>query len=108
MVGTPGVVLPSLVAALLIVTVATVISAEVDPNVVLPGDSVPPDTIRIIALGTGTPTVAADQVATSYLVQLGSTRNVLFDAGTGSIINLYATGVDLSTIDTVRAAPAQF
>ena len=76
-------------------------SAVVDPNYVLQGQSVPAGTIRIIALGTGTPTVARDQVATSYLLQLGGTRNVLFDVGTGSIANLYDTGVDLSTIDTV-------
>ncbi|KAK9797411.1 hypothetical protein WJX73_007627 [Symbiochloris irregularis] len=41
-------------------------------------------------------------MATSYLLQLGnSQRNVLFNAGTGSASNLYASRVDLSTIDTV-------
>ena len=84
-------------------------SAQKDPNFIFQGETVPDDTIRIIALGTGTPSIARSQVATSYLIQLGSTRNVLFDAGTGSIANLYATGVDLNTIDTVwhqLAAPS--
>ena len=81
-------------------------AARVSPNLVLPGQQPPPDTIRLIALGTGTPTVAASQVASSYLLQLGGTRNILFDAGTGSITNLYDAGVDLSTIDTVRPLDA--
>ena len=72
-----------------------------DPNFVLPGETVPAGTLRIIALGTGTPTVTRRQVATSYLLQLGGRRNILFDAGTGSYINLLATAVDLASIDTV-------
>lgn len=52
----------------------------------------------------GTPGVVHSQVSSSYLLQLGGTRNILLDAGTGSVMNLYATGVDLSTIDTVCCA----
>ena len=66
-----------------------------------PGETVPSDTMRIIALGTGTPTTYRNQAATSYLLQLGSEANLLFDIGSGSITNLYATQVDLSTVDKV-------
>lgn len=53
--------------------------------------------------GTGTPNTLPKQVATSYLIQLGSQRNILFDVGTGSITNLYATAVNMSTINLVSA-----
>ena len=67
---------------------------------VYPREAVPNDTLRIIALGTGVPSIFKSQAATSY--QLGSTeRNIVFDVGTGSIANLYATRVNLSTIDKV-------
>ena len=69
---------------------------------VYPREAVPNDTLRIIALGTGVPSIFKSQAATSYLLQLGSNeRNILFDVGTGSIANLYATRVSLSTIDKV-------
>lgn len=42
------------------------------------------------------------QVSTSYLIQTGDGQNFLFDAGTGSIVNLYATQVSLATINKVR------
>ena len=62
----------------------------------------PQDTLRVIALGTGSPSVYWTQVATSYLLQLGSNRhNFLFDIGTGSILNLYATHVDPASVDKV-------
>lgn len=82
--------------------------AELDLGFVLQGEPVPPNTLRIVALGTGTPFVRRSQVATSYLLQLGGTRNILFDIGTGSIVNLYAAGVDLSTVDTVKAVQTAF
>lgn len=76
-------------------------AAAQDPAWVLPGESVPSDTIRLVALGTGTPSVYKEQVATSYLIQTGDGQNFLFDAGTGSIVNLYATQVNLATINKV-------
>ena len=76
---------------------------------VFPGTPVPNDTLRVVALGSGPPSVSRSQFATSYLLQLGSNqKNLLFDCGTGSIINLYATQVDLATIDKVRSAPGFF
>ena len=41
-------------------------AAAQDPAWVLPGDSVPSDTIRLIALGTGTPSVYKEQVVPSF------------------------------------------
>ena len=74
---------------------------------VYPREAVPNDTLRIIALGTGVPSIFKSQAATSYLLQLGSNeRNILFDVGTGSIANLYATRVNLSTIDKVSHVPS--
>ena len=67
---------------------------------VYPREAVPNDTLRIIALGTGVPSIFKSQAAAK--LQLGSNeRNILFDVGTGSIANLYATRVNLSTIDKV-------
>lgn len=63
-----------------------------------PSEAVPADGIRITALGTGTPDVRKGAVATSYLIQLGSGENFLFDLGTGSYLNLLATGVPQDTL----------
>ena len=69
---------------------------------VFPSEAVPNDTLRIIALGTGVPNISKSQAATSYLLQLGcNERNILFDVGTGSVANLHATRVNLSTVDKV-------
>ena len=71
-------------AACIFVALSGVASqAQLDPNYVFQSEPVPPDTLRIIALGTGDPLVVRNQVATSYLLQLGGKRNILFDAGTG-------------------------
>ncbi|DBA82164.1 TPA: hypothetical protein ACH3X1_007151 [Trebouxia sp. C0004] len=76
-------------------------AASQDPAWVLPGDSVPSNSIRLVALGTGTPSVYKEQVSTSYLLQTGDGQNFIFDVGTGSIVNLYATNVNLATINKV-------
>ncbi|KAK9813508.1 hypothetical protein WJX73_003209 [Symbiochloris irregularis] len=64
-------------------------------------EPVPKDSIRIVALGTGTPDVRKAAVATSYLIQLGNGENFLFDLGTGSYINLVATGVPQDSLTKV-------
>jgi len=38
-------------------------AASQDPAWVLPGDSVPSDSIRLVALGTGTPSVYKEQAS---------------------------------------------
>ena len=40
-------------------------------------------------------------MSTSYLIQTGDGQNFLFDVGTGSIVNLYATNVALANITKV-------
>lgn len=52
-------------------------------------------------MGTGTPNVYKTQVSSSYLLQLGDGQIFLFDAGTDSIQNLYASGVDLAKVTKV-------
>lgn len=91
----------SVLACLVVALHEVSLQAEMDRNFVLPGQEVHSNTMRIIALGTGTPSISRDQAATCYLIQLGKQRNILFDVGTGSIANLYATKVDLATMDTV-------
>lgn len=48
--------------------VHTARAAAQDPAWVLPGDSVPSDTVRLIALGTGTPSVYKEQVVARHAV----------------------------------------
>ena len=76
----------------------------VDPNLVFQGESIPPDTIRITALGTGTPSVARKQAASSYLLQLGDGHTLLFDFGTGAMANLLSIlpRQQLGTLDKVQ------
>ena len=57
---------------------------------------------RLTALGTGTPNVNKGQVSSSYLFELGDGQVFLFDVGTDSIQNLYATGIDQSLVTKVR------
>lgn len=61
-------------ASMLVLTTATAAlwflhtacAAAQDPAWVLPGESVPSDTIRLIALGTGTPSVYKEQVVAGF------------------------------------------
>lgn len=52
-------------AALLLIAVN---AAYQDPSWVLPGESVPSDSIRLTALGTGTPSVYKEQVKRQHWV----------------------------------------
>ncbi|KAK9865908.1 hypothetical protein WJX84_000433 [Apatococcus fuscideae] len=96
----PSSMLPKLQAG--VILLGLVVHTAADPSYVYPGEGVPSDTARLIALGTGTPNVNKRQVSTSYLVQLGSNQtNYLLDAGGGSLVNLYTTQTNLSTVDKV-------
>ena len=57
--------------------------------------------MRITALGTGMPTVAYDQAAASFLVELGNGDKFLFDFGNGAMNSLAALQVDYSETDKV-------
>lgn len=60
-----------------------------------------PDEMRVIALGTGMPAISRSQAAASFLVQLGSGENFIFDMGTGSISNLVQLQLQWNTLDKV-------
>ena len=67
---------------------------------VLPGDAVPKHTIRVTTLGSGTPDVRKNQVASGFLVELGHEKLIL-DLGSGAYLNLLATGVPHSELTKV-------
>ena len=49
----------------------------------------------------GTPGVSKSALATGFLIQLGNGDNFIFDLGTGSYVNLFATGVHQDTLTKV-------
>ncbi|EIE20382.1 Metallo-hydrolase/oxidoreductase [Coccomyxa subellipsoidea C-169] len=58
-------------------------------------------TIRVTVLGSGTPDVRRHQVASSFLIEVGNGEKFIFDMGTGSYINLIATGVPAAKLNKV-------
>jgi ribonuclease Z len=60
--------------------------------------------MRITALGTGMPNQTKMAVSISYLVELGNGEKFLFDAGSGSLGNLFSLRPDFSKIDKVFAS----
>tara|TARA_R110000850_G_scaffold14189_13_gene45498 strand:+ start:779 stop:1999 length:1221 start_codon:yes stop_codon:yes gene_type:complete len=70
------------------------------PNTEILGES----EMRIIALGTGMPNQTKAAVSISYLVELGNGDKFLFDAGSGSLGNLFSLRPDFSKIDKVFAS----
>ena len=60
--------------------------------------------MRITALGTGMPNQTKMAVSISYLVELGNGDKFLFDAGSGSLGNLFSLRPDFSKIDKVFAS----
>ncbi|KAK9830374.1 hypothetical protein WJX72_011374 [[Myrmecia] bisecta] len=83
---------------------AIVLAANVEAHKwAIPGieGEVPSDGIRITSLGTGTPALVKDQLATAYLVELGNRDKFLFDIGSGVLVNLYATGTSAARLNKV-------
>ena len=60
-----------------------------------------PDEMRVVALGTGTPNFRRSQASASWLVELGNGEKFLFDVGTGSLANLAALEIPYSYLDKV-------
>lgn len=58
---------------------------------------------RITTLGSGTPDVRRQQVASSFLIELGNGDKFIWDMGTGSYVNLIATGVPAANLTKVLA-----
>lgn len=59
------------------------------------------DAMRVIALGTGMPSITRRQAAASFLVQLGNGENFIFDIGTGSLTNLTQLNIPWNSVDKV-------
>ncbi len=70
------------------------------PNTELLG----PEEMRIIALGTGMPNMTRAAASICFLVELGNGDKFLFDAGAGSLANLFSLRPDFSKIDKVFAS----
>jgi len=71
-------------------------------GVYLPGsEPLGPKEMRVIALGTGMPSITRAQAAASFLVQLGNGENFIFDIGTSALTNLASLGISWKTVDKV-------
>ncbi len=57
--------------------------------------------IRLIACGTGMPAARRNQAATCFLAELGNGDKVLFDLGTGSMVNVAALMIPYDFLDKV-------
>ncbi len=65
-------------------------------------ETLAPDEMRIIALGTGLPTpLTRAQKSASFMVELGNGDIFLFDCGTGSVENLFALQPRFAKVDKV-------
>ncbi len=59
------------------------------------------DEMRVVALGTGMPTIRPKQAAAAFLVELGNGDKFLFDIGYGSVERLSALKIPMDYIDKV-------
>ncbi|KIY95387.1 ribonuclease Z [Monoraphidium neglectum] len=94
---------PRSAALLLLVALLARAAATGSPWVYSDGAPVQSNTIRITTLGSGSPDVRKEQLASGFLVEVGNGEQdkFIFDLGTGAFINLWATGVPLSTLTKV-------
>ena len=71
-------------------------------DVYYPGtESLGSNEMRVVALGTGQPTVRPKQAAASWLVELGNGDKFLFDVGYGSMQRLSAMKIPMDYLDKV-------
>ena len=71
-------------------------------DVYYPGtEALGPDEMRVVALGTGMPTVRPKQAAACFLVELGNGDKFLFDIGYGSVERLAAMKIPMDYLDKV-------
>ena len=81
---------------------ASPIKALTDRDVYYPGtEDLAPDEMRVVALGTGQPTVRPKQAAACFLVELGNGDKFLFDLGYGSLGRLSAMKIPMDYLDKV-------
>ena len=65
-------------------------------EVYYPGtETLGPDEMRIVTLGSGMPMPRTKQAAAGFLIELGNGDKFIFDVGTGSFTTLYALGLPL-------------
>ncbi len=73
-----------------------------DRDVYYPGtEDLASDEMRVVALGTGMPTVRPKQAAACFLVELGNGDKFLFDIGYGSMERLAAMKIPMDYLDKV-------
>ena len=73
-----------------------------DRDVYYPGtEELAPDEMRVVALGTGMPSVRPKQAAACFLVELGNGDKFLFDLGSGCHERLAAQKIPYDYIDKV-------
>ena len=91
-------------------TVVSMASAAVTPptgvvedrDVYYPGsEAIGPDEMRVVALGTGMPSVRPKQAAACWLVELGNGDKFLFDIGSGCHERLSAQKIPYDYLDKV-------
>ena len=71
-------------------------------DVYYPGsETLRPDEMRIVALGTGMPSIRPKQAAACFLVELGNGDKFLFDIGYGSVQRLSAMKIPMDYLDKV-------
>ena len=77
-------------------------AAEPELDVYYPGtEQLAPDEMRVVALGTGMPSVRPKQAAACWLVELGNGDRFLFDIGSGCHERLAAQKIPYDLIDKV-------
>ena len=78
------------------------IAPPVERDVYYPGtEALAPDEMRVIACGTGMPTVRPKQAAACWLVEIGNGDKFLFDIGSGSHERIAAQKIPYDYIDKV-------
>ena len=96
-----------IMVSLLLMTVAANSSqSPIDPiaerDVYYPGtEPLGPNEMRVVALGTGQPTVRPKQASACFLVELGNGDKFLFDLGYGSVQRLSAMKIPMDHLDKV-------
>ena len=83
-------------------SMASPVKALKDLDVYYPGtEDISPNEMRVVALGTGMPTIRPKQAAACFLVELGNGDKFLFDIGYGSIERLAAMKIPMDYLDKV-------
>ena len=78
------------------------VKAVSDRDVYYPGsEALAPDEMRIVACGTGMPSVRPKQAASCWLVELGNGDKFLFDIGSGSHERISAQKIPYDYLDKV-------